>query len=367
MIRRRFAARRCALAFVLAAPAGCGSRAPNSMHAKPSTAEVESATAAGARFLASYVDPDGRVVRRDQGGDTVSEGQAYAMLIAVALGDERLFDTIWSWTRDNLRRPDGLLAWHWDGRILDPGPASDGDIDAAHALHLAGARWHRDDLRRSSAELGHAILTGLTAPSGSATVLAAGLWGRSSPATINPSYLALRAFQDLAAAPSTSPTDRRAWQRLLAGSHRALNDLTRQGRTLPPDWATVTTSGVAAPVSGPAGESVRYSFDATRVPLRLGQSCAPADREVAASLASRLAGAADGTVDLHLDGAIAAPQRSPAAVVALATAQLAGGNRDKANRSLAGAADLDRTMPTYFGSALIALGAIASAQMNGQC
>ena len=37
---------------------------------------------AGQFFLRRYVDGDGRVVRRDQGGDTVSEGQAYGMLIA---------------------------------------------------------------------------------------------------------------------------------------------------------------------------------------------------------------------------------------------------------------------------------------------
>ena len=44
------------------------------------------------RFLDAYVDPDGRVVRRDQGGDTVSEGQAYALLLATAVGDEATVD-----------------------------------------------------------------------------------------------------------------------------------------------------------------------------------------------------------------------------------------------------------------------------------
>ncbi|HYZ66862.1 MAG TPA: glycoside hydrolase, partial [Mycobacterium sp.] len=32
---------------------------------------------AGRGFLSSYVGADGRVVRRDEGGDVVSEGQAY--------------------------------------------------------------------------------------------------------------------------------------------------------------------------------------------------------------------------------------------------------------------------------------------------
>jgi len=64
----------------------------------------------GQFFLRRYVDGDGRVVRRDQGGDTVSEGQAYGMLIAAGLGDWKRFDTIWGWTRSHLRRPDGLLS-----------------------------------------------------------------------------------------------------------------------------------------------------------------------------------------------------------------------------------------------------------------
>src|SRR5579875_560781 len=67
-----------------------------------------------AAFLATYVTTDGRVVRPDQGGDTVSEGQAYALLIAEASGDAARFATVWNWTRTHLLRPDGLLAWHWE-------------------------------------------------------------------------------------------------------------------------------------------------------------------------------------------------------------------------------------------------------------
>lgn len=57
------------------------------------------------------VDPDGRVVRHDQGGDTVSEGQAYAMLVAVAVGDHDTFTRVWAWTQQHLRRPAETLSW----------------------------------------------------------------------------------------------------------------------------------------------------------------------------------------------------------------------------------------------------------------
>jgi endo-1,4-beta-D-glucanase Y len=65
---------------------------------------------AGHDFLDHYVEGDGRVVRRDEGNDVVSEGQAYGMLIAVALGDAARFRAIWDWTKSHLRRPDGLLS-----------------------------------------------------------------------------------------------------------------------------------------------------------------------------------------------------------------------------------------------------------------
>ncbi|MGH9153910.1 MAG: glycosyl hydrolase family 8, partial [Acidimicrobiales bacterium] len=85
-------------------------------------------------FFEGYMDGDGRVVRRDQGGDTVSEGQAYAMLLAAAHGDRGRFDRAWQWARDHLQRHDGLLSWRWrDGRVVDPSPAADADVDAARA------------------------------------------------------------------------------------------------------------------------------------------------------------------------------------------------------------------------------------------
>lgn len=86
---------------------------------QPSAGSARTAAEQGEQFLSEWVE-DGRVVRRDQGGDTVSEGQAYGMLIAVAVGDEKTFDQIWSWTKKNLVRDDGLLAWRWDeGRVVD--------------------------------------------------------------------------------------------------------------------------------------------------------------------------------------------------------------------------------------------------------
>src|SRR5665213_3634964 len=43
-----------------------------------------------------------------------SEGQGYALLLALAANDRPTFDRVWAWTRTNLKRDgDALLAWKW--------------------------------------------------------------------------------------------------------------------------------------------------------------------------------------------------------------------------------------------------------------
>ena len=114
---------------------------------------------AAQRFFERYVDDDGRVVRRDQGGDTVSEGQAYGMLLAVAQGERERFASVWQWAQDNLQREDGLLSWHWsNGQIADPEPAADADLDAAWALTLAADRFNDPSYRDEAARIATAIL-----------------------------------------------------------------------------------------------------------------------------------------------------------------------------------------------------------------
>jgi endo-1,4-beta-D-glucanase Y len=93
-------------------------------------------------FLTRYADPDGRVVRRDQGGDTVSAGQAQGMLVAAALGQRSEFARVWGWTRRHLELAPGLLASDWkSGRVTNPEPASDADLDAARFPTYYGSAW----------------------------------------------------------------------------------------------------------------------------------------------------------------------------------------------------------------------------------
>src|SRR5258706_6421927 len=70
--------------------------------------------AAASRFLAKYTRPDGRVVRLDQGRDTVSEGQAYGMLLAEVAGDHPAFQRTSLWAHRHPLHRDGLFPFPSD-------------------------------------------------------------------------------------------------------------------------------------------------------------------------------------------------------------------------------------------------------------
>src|SRR6185312_2408978 len=170
-------------ALVLVLMAGAGWWIAKAIEPRLDAADIagmreDTARTAGQKFLDDYVESDGRIVRRDEGGDVVSEGQAYGMLIAVAIGDETRFRSIWEWTKTHLRRADGLLAWRWaDNKVTDINSAADADLDAARSLVLAGRRFNAPELTNDGRRLGVAILQTETVTVGT---------GAAPPTDVNP-------------------------------------------------------------------------------------------------------------------------------------------------------------------------------------
>jgi endoglucanase len=284
-------------------------------------------------FLDRYVAEDGRVVRHDQGGDTVSEGQAYAMLLAVAERDEARFDRVWAWTRAHLRRPDGLLAWHWqDGRVTDQQAATDADLDAARALMLAAKRFDVPRYAQDGGELGRAVSEHETVQG----VLVAGPWTQD---VVNPSYWSPRAFAAIERVDLNEP------------ARRLTDQLTANG--LPPDWAQVQDWG-AVPTGPPSGGDPVYSYDAVRLPIRLAESCQAEDRALAARLWPRLRDD-PGVARRALDGTPLTEDQHPAALAGAAAAAHAAGDQQAASELLDRAARLDEQHPSYYGAAWVEL------------
>jgi endoglucanase len=323
----------------------------------------ELAHGAGQRFLATYVAPHGRVVRHDQGGDTVSEGQAYAMLVAVALGDEETFASVWAWTKDHLRRSDGLLAWRWhDGAVVDWQVAADADLDTAHALFLAAARFdepgYHDDARR----LADAMHRHLTIPLDAGQLLVAGPWAVDEQVW-NPSYLSPLAFSIL-----YRHGDDPRWAEVASTSRVLVDRLTAEPPHLPPDWARLTSAG---PV--PHGDPPTYGYDAVRTPWRFALDCDPHGVDLAARpwpLLARLTdhGSHPPPAVLSLDGSVIDETGHPAATVAAAASAAAAREPDAAQQLLALAEAQDQAQPTYYGAALVALGRLGlDTELLGAC
>lgn len=235
-------------------------------------------------FFAGYVEDDGRVVRHDEGDDTVSEGQAYAMLLAVAAGDRARFQRVWSWTKEHLRRPDGLLAWRWkDGKVADPSPATDADLDAARALVQAGRRFASPLLGREGARIATAVLEHETLELGGQLVLVAGPWAVKGR-IVNPSYVSPCTYAELGA-----HTGDGRWERLRDSGLGMARAWAAEGR-LPPDWAKVVEGARLEPIGSPGRpeRGPRNGLDAARLPFRLSEGCDEEATELAGQFWDRL-------------------------------------------------------------------------------
>jgi endo-1,4-beta-D-glucanase Y len=348
-------------AFALFVLTGCGGSSTSQSSTSQAQAAVQPqdrAEAAARRFLGRYVMSDGRVSRLDQGGDTVGEGQAYGMLLAAAIGDSRRFDAIWGWTKSNLRRSDGLISFLWaHGHVQDPQAASDADLDASRALLVAACRFHRPTLRQEALQLADAIMrieVGSASFQG-APVLTAGPWAITPPpVTVDPSYFSPASFLALRAA-SKDPR----WGGLAASSRSITSKLMPTSSRLPPDWARLE-GDKPVPIGSPSSPQApaRFGFDAVRTLVRMAEDPNPAGRAIAARAwpVFEQQNPTKLPVEHDLSGRPTGHTLHPVVLVAAAGAADAAGQPAARDGLLDEAEALDRRVPTYYGSAWVALG-----------
>ncbi len=323
-------------------------------------APPSSQQAAASRFLARYARPDGRIVRVDQGRDTVSEGQAYGMLLAEVAGDYGAFQRIWQWTHHHLQLRDALFSFQTNaaGKVTGQNPASDADLLIAWALlRYAGPHagaWHRAGRRVAHAILAHEVASG---PHGM-LVLTAGPWATGLPAgstlTLDPSYWSLPAMQSLARL-----TGSNEWHRLAVSAVSLTRQLSQGGRLLPPDWAGLSSSGAVQPERAPDGSQpqVQYGPDAARTVIWFAASCDVRARVLARRWWPLLRPRARArALALAVNGAVMRATPAPVSLVASAAAAQSAGDGTAARRLLRQATAQQRSYPTYYGGAWAALG-----------
>lgn len=358
-VRRLIPALSCGIAVFLAS---CSGSSPSNRTAAgtgvdPTTQgwSDQLAVAAGKSFLDAYMASDGRVQRTDQGGDTVSEGQAYGMLIAAAIDDRHRFDEIWSWTQKNLELSNGLFAFHWQGgHVTSTQPASDADLDTARALLVGACRFGEPSLRAQAVRIGNAILAHETAKAGALEVLLPGPWAKQPGGlAFNPSYVDPTTLTALASA-----TGNPRFTALASSGTKLVDDL---AKPLPPDWAMVNSqTGQATPVSAAASTSGpgMFTFDAPRTLVRFAATSSPAAHAAVARAWSVFSATPpqDIVSEHQLSGAPAGSSHNPVTLAAIAGAAKAAGNSAVVLPLLAQAQRFNSEYPTYYGSAWVALG-----------
>lgn len=342
--------------------AGCG----NSSGSSPSVPSASSSAAtvtAAEHFLARYVTSDGRVIRHDQGGDIVSEGQAYGMLIAEIAGRPALAGTIWRWTAQHLRRTDGLLAFHatGTGQVLDPQSATDADVLAAYAL-LRYRGPDADQLNQTGREIARAVLDIESLSVDGAPVLVAGPWAKTStPPVVNPSYWMPSVYDAIG---RYTGDDR--WAAAATEATKLLDALTSNGTALPPDWARISAGRLIA-IGAPDGSApIQYGLDAARLPLWYAAGCATDERSLAAGWWKHVLSRNDRSAFLALGrtGSVIDHATNPVPLLAGSAAAKAAGDDAVSAQLRRRAAAQSRAVPTYYGDAWLALaGALADGSL----
>jgi endoglucanase len=323
------------------------------------TLPLQATARADARsFLQRYETSSGRVVRKDQGGDTVSEGQSYAMLVAVAIGARQQFAAAWRWDQSHLQLPDGLFAYHWKaGKVVNTQPPTDADLDTAWALVLASQRFHNSLYLSHGLQVASAVLADETTVVAGKLQLVAGPWARSSPAVADPSYFSLAAMDSLERVSGDA-----RWSQLATDSTMLVSSLTSAGHTLPANWVDIEATGSAQAIGGPStpNSTPAYGLDAQRVPVWFAAGCTQSQRSVAANAWPLLRRAADqgGRISYSLRGAAQSAAVNPLGSVAAAASASAAGDQRAAATLLTAADRQSARFQTYYGDAWVALGRI---------
>lgn len=219
-------------------------------------------------FKTRFLTSEGRI--QDTGNNNVShtEGQGYAMLMAVYYNDRSTFDRLWRWTQTHLSNPkNDLFYWKYIPGNADPvsdkNNASDGDVLIAWALQKAGEKWQDQSYLQLSDRIQRAIIAHNVITFAGRTIMLPGAQGfnKTSYVVLNPSYFIFPAWRDFA-----RRSHLKVWNTLIDDGVALLSEMRFGDSALPLDWVAMNADGSLAPATA---WPPRFSYDAIRIPLYL--------------------------------------------------------------------------------------------------
>lgn len=222
--------------------------------ANPNDAYAAYAQFKSARFTSSGTGNPSTMLRvKGDGGNTVSEGMGYGMLMAAYLdNDPNVVKKLWNYVASHLDAK-GLMHWKIDAnnKVIGHNAASDGDVDIALALVKAHTRWPTWGFGNLGKTYINRILQHETDASG---LKPGDVWGGINGQN-NPSYYATSYFPVFKAF-----TGNAAWDTVRDRCYQNLQ-YSYYTYALVPEW----TSGSTGKIYGPD----EYTYNACRTPWRL--------------------------------------------------------------------------------------------------
>jgi endo-1,4-beta-D-glucanase Y len=209
---------------------------------------------------------------------TTSEGQSYALLRAMWIGDQETFDKILKWTNENLQKPSGVYAWKIQNsvdsnkittnKVINEDSATDGDIDIAFALLQASKKWNNPQY----STLAQTIMDGIWANNVTLIgdnyyLLASDNATREDGFLVNPSYYSPAMFRIFAKGTTNQEQN---WNKLTTDTYSFLKKARNPQTGLVPNWSIVTpTEQVTSAKKYIESGSDDYSYDAFRTNYRV--------------------------------------------------------------------------------------------------
>lgn len=207
----------------------------------------------------------GKRVIADPAAETKVEAIGFGTILSAYANDQATFDGLMAFYESKrTAQAKQMMAWSvtCDG-ILDPGSATDGDIDVAFANIVAHVQWggnYLDKALEIIAIIKDNLLLDCQVNGSTTKVLAPGysngLWGGCGMTDIQyytPGFF--RVFAKVTGDP--------VWDQLADDSYTILNASANPTTGLVPDWQT------AAGSPGPGGRADHFGYDACRVPWRM--------------------------------------------------------------------------------------------------
>jgi Endoglucanase Y len=219
------------------------------------------------QWKATFVK-NGKVIRPENANDTISEGIAYGMLIAVNMNDQTLFDSLWGTWKSN-SAVGSLMTWCLGSGgsatgtpcATSGGTATDADEDAAYALLMAGKLWGGTYNLAAVTMIGNIWIYDID---GAGTKLPKGgsQYGSPAAAATSPSYFAPSYYRAFAAADSAHD-----WNGVATAVYGVIGGTISGSNGLIPAWCSNSCTAAA---SNGAPTDVDYQYDSHRIPMRIG-------------------------------------------------------------------------------------------------